>query len=233
MKNTSKILVLSILMIFVVMMVGFATQADALPILHFDQTEDGGKLTWAGEVGNSPMIGTQIKFGTITGEGTPLNDGMTLEISSGFLNFSTGDWLSKDGSGGPGTIYKWDGGGEFTLTGTVDYGTGPVTGELLTGEWAYPVSATVSLAAGTTFGGSGFDAKHPDLLDYFGLETYADFIFSNTEISTSGDWWNGNDALVSEADITNTGTPIPEPATMLLLGSGLIGLAGLRRRFKK
>jgi hypothetical protein len=84
--------------------------------------------------------------------------------------------------------------------------------------------------------------------------TQLSFTLTNTQ--AGGSWANAANVLTPDADgflaaahifVVNSqtganpatgyagnGTPIPEPATMLLLGSGLIGLAGFaRKRFKK
>ena len=55
----------------------------------------------------------------------------------------------------------------------------------------------------------------------------------NIHYSFLGSEGGGSISLDGEAESGNATIPNPEPATMLLLGSGLVGLAGLRRKFKK
>jgi hypothetical protein len=58
-------------------------------------------------------------------------------------------------------------------------------------------------------------------LDLTGLLSIPDITAANFYFGTTPDVQPGNP------------DPVPEPATMLLLGSGMIGLVGLRRKFKK
>ena len=193
-----------------------AALALALPTAVFayssiDYGNTGGTLTASNAIGPAVLMLSGSALTTITG----MPGGTTLAGSDlGSVSFTT-----PVSSGSLANSATFGAGGTFTITGNGM--NGAPSGVIFTGTFSSGTWTLVTLANGThnyTFTGS--------LTGTTGSGYVTVGAIMQLSVNTGRGYFNGKQDLSSG----NTNIVVPEPGSLGLLGTGLIGLAGIVRR---